>query len=119
MAQNIKEGDDKKEWPEKNEFSFLQLLYERVVNHPEKAPIFKPSDWEAMNKDMFAATGVSYGGDKLKAKYHRLRIKTRQFTQLLEHTGVTWDADSNIVHASEETWQHFFKVFWFSIVDLI
>lgn len=66
-----------------------------------------------MNKDMIAATRVDYSGEKLKAKFHRLHIRTRLFSQLLAHTGVTWVADFNTVHASDEVWEEFFKVFVF------
>ncbi|KAF5206475.1 hypothetical protein FRX31_003938 [Thalictrum thalictroides] len=49
------------------------------------------------------------GGEKLKGKYNRLRIRHRLFLDLLEHTGVTFDTASNVVFAAEEVWQMFYK----------
>ncbi|KAJ8759894.1 hypothetical protein K2173_009995 [Erythroxylum novogranatense] len=103
------EVDDAKDWPEKNEYAFLLILYERVKNDPKHAPSFKPSDWEAMDKELTKVIMESYGIEKLKGKYNRLRTKHRQFSELLNHTGVTYESESNTVHAPEEVWQMFFQ----------
>ncbi|KAM7278132.1 hypothetical protein ACFE04_005266 [Oxalis oulophora] len=50
---------------------------------------------------MKVLVGISYV-EKLKSKYHRLRGSYRQFTELINHTEVTWDVDANKVYAPEE-----------------
>ncbi|GAB2269375.1 hypothetical protein Dimus_004295 [Dionaea muscipula] len=34
----------------------------------------------------------------------------RLFTSLIEHTGVTWDPNTNVVNAAEEVWNHFYTI---------
>ncbi|KAM7251203.1 hypothetical protein ACFE04_023086 [Oxalis oulophora] len=55
--------------------------------------------------EMKVLVGISYGVEKLKSKYHRLRGSYRQFIELINHTGVTWDVDANKVYTPEEIWQ--------------
>ena len=59
---------------------------------------------------MIRATKLDYGIDKLKGKWNRLRSEHRLFSDLLAHTGVTWDPNTNQVNAPEEVWQHFYMV---------
>ena len=33
-----------------------------------------------------------------------------EFFDLLKHTGFGWDAETNTVHALEETWQNYIQV---------
>ncbi|KAM7249706.1 hypothetical protein ACFE04_019865 [Oxalis oulophora] len=94
-----------KEWTDNYVLTFLQILYERVKNHPNNSPSFNDADWTKIDNEMKVLVGISYGVEKLKSKYHRLRGSYRQFTELINHTGVTWDVDANKVHAPEEIWQ--------------
>ena len=103
-------SEDAKDWSENNENAFLLILYERVKKDPNGTPIFKPSDWLEMDDELFLVTGERYGTDRLKGKYNRLRTKHRCFSELLEHTGVTYDSSSNTVFATEDVWQMFNQV---------
>ncbi|KAL5699869.1 hypothetical protein ACHQM5_030706 [Ranunculus cassubicifolius] len=109
MGKKSETNEDVKDWPEKNEASFLKILYERVKLDINGAPTFKTSDWKAIDEELFLEIGVRYGEDKLKGKYNRLRIKERQFAELLERTGVTYEVSTNIVNANQDVWQSFFK----------
>ncbi|KAJ9130711.1 hypothetical protein P3X46_034158 [Hevea brasiliensis] len=92
MGGKIGDGEDVKEWPETNEVAFLRILYKRVKKDPNGTLSFKRSDWQ-----------------ELKGKYNRLRVKHRQFSKLLEHTGVTYDSNLNINFAAEDVWHRFYK----------
>ncbi|KAL2541795.1 Myb DNA-bind 3 domain-containing protein [Abeliophyllum distichum] len=59
---------------------------------------------------MIATTKMDYGIERLKGKWNRLRKVHRMFSELLGHTGVTWDPNTNKVNAAEEVWQHFYMV---------
>ena len=104
------DGEDAKEWSDYNENVFLKILNERVKKDPNGSPSFKPSDWQEMNEELFLVIGEKYGPNKLKGKFNRLRQKHRQFCDLLEHTGVTYDSNSNTVFAPEDVWQIFYQV---------
>ncbi|KAK6937196.1 Myb/SANT-like domain [Dillenia turbinata] len=101
-------GEDMK-WTEKNEDAFVAILYERVRKDPNATPSFKLVDRNKMDDELFLATGKKYGAEKRPGKYNRLRIKHRQFSELISHTGVTYNSSSNQVIAAEEVWQMFKK----------
>ena len=101
-------GEDLK-WLDTNENIYLQVLYERVRNDPNNVPSFKTSDYQQMDEEIFAAIGTRFP-DVLKAKYNCLYNRYQMFSELLDHTGVIYDASSNTVFAPEETWQKFFMV---------
>ncbi|XP_050234847.1 uncharacterized protein LOC126683061 [Mercurialis annua] len=110
-------SEDAKDWHEKNENIFLEILCEKVKKDPNGTPVFKSSDWQEIDDELFLVTGERYEMERLKGKYNRLRIKHRHFSELLDHTGVTYDSSSNVVFAAEDVWQMFnqknkiFKVF--------
>jgi len=70
----------------------LANLYERVKRHPNGTPSFK------------------------QGKHKRLRLKHRQFSDLVSHTGVTYSSSSNQVYATEEVWKMFNKVLDYFII---
>ncbi|KAJ6752836.1 hypothetical protein OIU74_027632 [Salix koriyanagi] len=96
-------------WPEKNEDAFLAILYERVKKHPNGTPSFKQVDWNEIDEELFSVIGQKYGADRLQGKYNRLRLKHRQFSDLISNTGVTYSSSSNQVYATEEVWKLFKK----------
>ncbi|PNS96515.1 hypothetical protein POPTR_017G120900v4 [Populus trichocarpa] len=105
---NVTTGEDMR-WPEKNEDAFLANLYERVKRHPNGTPSFKQVDWNEIDEELFSAIGQKYGAERLQGKYNRLRLKHRQFSDLISHTGVTYSSSSNQVYATEEVWKMFKK----------
>ena len=97
-------SEDAKDWSENNENAFLSILYERVKKDPNGTPIFKPSDWIEMDDELFLVTGERYGTERLKGKYNRLRTKHRYFSELLEHTGVTYDLSHYSIYFINFIW---------------
>ncbi|KAL2541789.1 Myb DNA-bind 3 domain-containing protein [Abeliophyllum distichum] len=71
---------------------------------------FTKDEWGKINATMIATTKMDYGIERLKGKWNRLRKVHRMFSELLGHTGVTWDPNTNKVNAAEEVWQHFYTV---------
>ncbi|XP_031112048.1 uncharacterized protein LOC116016021 [Ipomoea triloba] len=53
--------------------------------------------------------GLSYGMTKLKGKCSRLKLMYVQFSELISHTGVTYNSLTNTVDACEDTWKKFEK----------
>ncbi|XP_031101826.1 uncharacterized protein LOC116005724 [Ipomoea triloba] len=52
--------------------------------------------------------GLSYEMSKLKGKCNRLKLMYKQFSELISHTGVTYNSLTNIVEACEDTWKKFY-----------
>ena len=110
MGGKNNECEDVKEWSEVNEIEFLRILYERVKKDPNGTPSFKSTNWQQIGEELFLSSRERYTVDKLKGKYNRLRQKHYQFSELLEHTGVTYDSNANVVFAAEDVWQMFYAV---------
>ncbi|GMI94093.1 hypothetical protein HRI_003078600 [Hibiscus trionum] len=109
MGGKGKVPDDMKDWPKANEVALVQLLVGKVREGKLQSSTFKKEVWSEINSEICDAIGVDYGIDKLKGKFNRLRTKYRHFSELIGHTGVKWDMTSNIVHASQDIWEEFFK----------
>ncbi|KAK8612843.1 hypothetical protein V6N13_092947 [Hibiscus sabdariffa] len=109
MGGKGKDIDDTKDWPKENEVTLIQILVGKVREGKLQSSTFKKEVWAEINNEMHEAIGVDYGIDRLKGKFNRLRIKCRHFSELIGHTGVKWDVTSNIVHASQDIWEGFFK----------
>ncbi|KAM7275866.1 hypothetical protein ACFE04_017732 [Oxalis oulophora] len=102
--------EDVKEWPDQNETTFLQILWERIQDDPSATPpSIRSGIWEAIDDQLFLSVGDRYGAEKLRGKYNRLRIKYRHFLELLDHADVQYDQTSNTIFASDEIWQMFIK----------
>ncbi|OWM74275.1 hypothetical protein CDL15_Pgr008589 [Punica granatum] len=54
--------------------------------------------------------GVTLGAEKLKTKSQRLKTQYSQFTELIQHTRVGWDEQTNTVKASPDIWDKFIRV---------
>ncbi|GAB2216790.1 hypothetical protein Drorol1_Dr00024569 [Drosera rotundifolia] len=95
-------------WPRENETALISILYERLKKGKLQCSTFTKDEWGKINEKLKTATSWDYGIERLKGKWNRLRIAHRLFSSLIEHTGVTWDPNTNEVHAAEEVWNHFF-----------
>ena len=47
---------------------------------------------------------------QFKWKFNRMRLLHRDFSTLINQTSFGWDAETNTVHAFEESWQNYCQV---------
>ena len=87
------------EWSTQNTKTFIDVLYERVKKKQLQSSTFKVTVWEDINNELAAIIGESYGVNRLKGKYNRLRTLHREFSTVLART---WDSASNKVNAPQE-----------------
>ncbi|KAL2519058.1 Myb DNA-bind 3 domain-containing protein [Abeliophyllum distichum] len=97
-------------WSDENEHTFIEILYEKVKSNALQCSTFTKDEWGRINATMKTKTKMDYSVDRLKGKWNRLRKVHRMFSELLGHTGVTWDPNTNKVNAAEEVWQHFYTI---------
>ncbi|PKI45720.1 hypothetical protein CRG98_033853 [Punica granatum] len=101
-------GEGIVEWTDEPECAFIDIMVDKFQRTHTSA--WKGKDWEWMNTELEEKfPGVTLGTDKLKTKSRRLKIQYYQFTELIQHTGVGWDEQTNIVKASPEIWDKFIK----------
>lgn len=101
--------DDAMEWTEDCERFFLEILAERVKRHVNGSSSFTSTDWFNMDEQIFLKFAIRYGPDKLKGKYHRLRIRHIKFGELINDADVKWDPLSGKVVADDTVWDKFFQ----------
>lgn len=114
MGGNKGNNVDTMEWAEDCEKYFLEILAEMVKRDPNGSPILNGTDWLEIDEKIFLKFALRYGQERLKAKYHRLRIVHTKFGELINNTGVTWDSHSGTVYANETIWDEFFAVCFFT-----
>ncbi|KAL2505423.1 Myb DNA-bind 3 domain-containing protein [Abeliophyllum distichum] len=97
-------------WFDENEHSFIGILYDNVKSGKLQCSTFTKDEWGKINTDMIVVTKSDYGVERSKGKWNRLRKVHRLFSELLGHTGVIWDPNTNQVNAAEKVCQHFYTI---------
>ncbi|KAL2523734.1 Myb DNA-bind 3 domain-containing protein [Abeliophyllum distichum] len=97
-------------WSDENEHVFIGILYDNVKSGKLQCSTFTKDEWSKINLDMIVVTKSDNVVERLKGKWNHLRKVHRLFSELLGHTSVTWDLNTNQVNAAEEVWQHFYTI---------
>ncbi|XP_031378477.1 uncharacterized protein LOC116193873 [Punica granatum] len=101
-------GEGIVEWTDELECAFIDIMVDKFQRTHTSA--WKWKDWERINTELeHKFPGVTLGADKLKTKSRRLKTQYSQFTELIQHTGVGWDEQTNTVKASPDIWDKFIK----------
>ncbi|XP_031388634.1 uncharacterized protein LOC116201512 [Punica granatum] len=101
-------GENVLEWSDEMELAFIHIMLE--VFKVTQTTSWKRSHWEEMTKEIekqFPEAQLCW--TKVRDKCARLKGTYRQFTELRNHTGVGWDADTNTIKASPDVWDMFSK----------
>ncbi len=77
-------------------------LYNSWSNQGVHARWFHKRIWDKILEELIRKTKQTLKAPQVETKFNRLRQKHRIFSQLLQHTGMDWDAEANTVTASEE-----------------
>ena len=65
-----------------------------------------------IENDIFNSFGKRYKMHQLKSKFNRLRKAHREFSHLLEQTGMGWDPQTSTVTTDDEVWDTYLKVIY-------
>ncbi|XP_038691441.1 L10-interacting MYB domain-containing protein-like isoform X2 [Tripterygium wilfordii] len=101
--------DENSLWSPVTEKLFVDIMVEQVSRGNMKSGVFHNKIWSSILVEMNTKTARNYQMKQIKAKFHRLRMKHRAFSDLLNHTGFGWDAATNTVTADEEVWENYLK----------
>ncbi|OWM70827.1 hypothetical protein CDL15_Pgr014500 [Punica granatum] len=101
-------GDGIVEWTDELESAFVDIMVDKFQRTHTSS--WKMKDWEQISKELEEKfPGVILGADKVKTKAQRMKTQYTQFTELIQHTGVGWDAPTNTVKANLDIWDKFIK----------
>ncbi|OWM76765.1 hypothetical protein CDL15_Pgr004977 [Punica granatum] len=96
------------EWTDQMEFALINIMLEKLrTTHT--------TSWKGNIWDEIIAEMINLFPDqqlclqKVKDKHKRMKINFTKFSELVRHTGVGWDADTNTITAGLDVWDMFKK----------
>ena len=109
MAHESQETDEKK-WHPHVEHIFIKIMLEKQLKGNMPSDVFKGPMWASITADLNQRTSKDFNSKQVQQKHNRLRLKQRKWSQLLKHTGLGWDEQTQIVTCSDEVWQNVIEV---------
>ena len=103
MAHESQETDEKK-WPSHVEHIFIEIMLEEQLKGNMPNSVFKGSTWASITIELNQKIGKDFITKQVQQKHNRLRLKQRKWSQLLRHTGLGWDEQTQTVTFSNEVW---------------
>ena len=110
MSNDVNDVVDAKLWPPNVEKLFIELMLEELMKGNMHEGNFHKRIWEKILQELNKQSNRNYRLLQLKTKFARLRQRHRIFSQLLQHTGLGWDAETNTVSGSDEVWRNVIAV---------
>ncbi|XP_030936760.1 uncharacterized protein LOC115962032 [Quercus lobata] len=103
MAHESQEADDKM-WPPYVEHIFIEIMLEEQLKGNMENDMFKGPMWASITVELNQRTGKNCPSKQVVQKHNRLRLKQRKWSQLLRHTRLGWDKQTQIVTGLDEVW---------------
>ncbi|RVX04394.1 L10-interacting MYB domain-containing protein [Vitis vinifera] len=109
MTTEITDVEDAGTWRGNTEKIFIDIMVNEVNKGNMDSGTFSTNTWRMILLEVNSQGKRNFNLKQLKQKFNRLRAMHREFSDLLKHTGFGWDAETNTVHALEETWQNYIR----------
>ena len=110
MTTELNDADDVKLWPPNVEKLFIQLMVKEMFKGNMQESVFHKRIWDKILEGLNRQTKRNYKFPQVKTKFNWLRQRHHIFSQLLQHTGFGWDAETNTVSGSDEVWMNVLAV---------
>ena len=104
MANELNDDEEMKLWPPLIEKLFIELMVDEQEKGNMQNGVFYKRTWTKIHSELNVRAKRNFRFKQVKAKFNRLRQRHRIFSQLLQHSGLSWDAETNTVTASNEVW---------------
>ena len=117
MANESQEMDEKK-WSPHVEHTFIEIMLEEQLKGIMPNGVFKGSTWASITRDLNERTGKYFITKQVQQKHNRLRLKQRKWSQLLRHTGLGWDEQTQTVTCFDEVWQNMLAVCLLLLINI-
>ena len=101
---NESQHPDEKKWPPHVEHTFIEIMLEEQLKGSMPNGVFKGSTWASITIELNQKIGKDFITKQVQQKHNRLRLKQRKWSQLLRHTGLGWDEQTQTVTFSNEVW---------------
>ena len=109
MAHESQETNEKK-WPPHVEHIFIEIMLEEQLKGNMPNSVFKGPTWASITTELNQKTKKDFLSKQVQQKHNRLRLKQRKWSQLLRHTRLGWDEQTQTVTCLNEVWQNVIAV---------
>ncbi|XP_021768988.1 uncharacterized protein LOC110733283 [Chenopodium quinoa] len=92
-------------WTEKYESLFVYIMAEEIAKGNMQATTFANAAWKSIAEALRQRTGKEYTYLQLKNKYHNLRARWSDFSNLLQERDIVYDSITGEVIASDAVWR--------------
>lgn len=97
-------------WTEKFESYFVYLMSEEIARGNMQATTFANAAWKGISEALRQRTGKEYTYLQLKNKYHNLRARWSDFSNLLREKDIKYDSITGEVLATDDVWRKLYTV---------
>ena len=103
MTTEITDVEDARTWRGNIEKIFIDIMVNEVNKGNMDSDTFSTNTCRWILLEVKSQGKINFNLKQLKQKFNRLRVMHLEFSDLLKHTRFGWDAETNTVHALEET----------------
>ncbi|OWM70494.1 hypothetical protein CDL15_Pgr011970 [Punica granatum] len=96
------------DWSDEMEFAFINIMLEKLRR--AHSTTWKKTTWKEITAEMvnlFPEQQLCL--QKVKDKHQRMKTNFTRFSEIVRHTGVGWDADTNTITVDQDVWDMFAK----------
>ncbi|KAM6542886.1 hypothetical protein CsatB_007333 [Cannabis sativa] len=101
--------DDTCLWGPTIEKIFIDIMVDEVNKGNMTSGQFSSKTSARILEDLQSKSKRKYVMKQVKQKFHRLRIRYREFSELSKQTGFGWSREKDTVIAPEEVWQNYIR----------
>ena len=109
MAHESQEADEKM-WPPHVEHIFIEIMLKEQLKSNMPNGVFKGPTWASITAELNHRTGKDLLSKQVVQKHNRLWLKQHKWSQLLRHTELGWDKQTQTVTCLDEVWQNVIAV---------
>ena len=102
--------DEDSLWTPQLEKLFIDIMLKKINKGNMADGQFSSDALKKMLATLNELGKRSFTMAQFKGKFNRMRLLHREFSTLINETGFGWDAETNTVHALEESWQNYCRV---------
>ena len=102
--------DEDNLWTPQLEKLFIDIMLKEINKGNMADRQFSFDTWKKILATLNELGKRNFTMIQFKGKFNRMRLLHHEFSTFINQTGFGWDAETNTVHAFEESWQNYCRV---------
>ncbi|KAL2927674.1 L10-interacting MYB domain-containing protein [Bienertia sinuspersici] len=100
-------------WTEAIESYFIGLIEDEVKKGNIPTTTLTKPAWKFIKQKLKEKSGKDCSQDQVKNKYNQLRAKWKEFSKIIEETGIGYNAVTHQLTAEDVVWKKLYEVFYY------